>query len=69
MALDRLLDKSYSKQNRELEISQILRRIKYSENLCRSFETHEIFSGLQKKYKNSYSNIINVSINTEESII
>jgi hypothetical protein len=47
----------------------MLKKIKYSENLCRSFETHEIFSGLQKKYKNSYSNVINVSINTEESII
>ena len=29
----------------------------------------EVFKGLKKKYKNHYINVLNVSLDTEESII
>ena len=46
-----------------------MRRVRDSDNLCRSFETFEVFKGLKKKYKYDYSNVINVSLDTVNSII
>ena len=40
-----------------------------AKNLAFSMEEFEAFKGLKKKYKNSYSNVINVSLDTESSII
>ena len=65
MALERLLNKAFSKMNRELEISHIMKRIRDSDKLCRSMELTEIFKGLKKRYKNDYINVLNVSMETE----
>ena len=64
MALERLLSKSKAKIIRELEISTLLRRVRESDKLCKSFEKVEFFYGLRKKYKNEYINVVNVSMDT-----
>lgn len=69
MALDRMLRKAFEKLRRELELSTMMKRICDSHNLSRSMEEFEVFKGLKKQYKNSYSNVINVSLDTEMSIV
>lgn len=68
-ALARLLYKARNKVEREMDISQVLWKITNSERLTRSFERHEIFKGLKKRYKNKYPNVVHVSLLTEESIM
>ena len=68
MALDRLLKKAFAKMDRELEISHIMKRVRDSDKLCKSMELTEIFKGLKKRYKNNYINVLNVSMETEQSI-
>jgi hypothetical protein len=67
-ALNVYLGKSKSKIVRELEVSQLLKRIRDTKNLTRSYEKQELFKGLNKKYKYHYDNIVNVSLDTNESI-
>ena len=69
MTLQRLLKKAEDKINRELEMSTFMKRVRDSHYLCQSYEQMEIFKGLKKKYKNHYINVLNVSLDTEESII
>mmetsp|Transcript_22319 Transcript_22319/g.34533 ORF Transcript_22319/g.34533 Transcript_22319/m.34533 type:complete len:219 (+) Transcript_22319:2736-3392(+) len=68
MALERAIDKSKSKIQRELEISTMMKRIRDSDKLCRSFEQSELFFGLRKRYKFDYTNVINVSLDTQQSL-
>lgn len=68
MALDRLLKKAIGKMERELEISTLMKRVRDSDKLCKSMELTEVFKGLKKKYKNSYTNVLNVSLETQNSI-
>lgn len=63
-ALSRLMKKAIGKMYRELELSGVLKRVRDSHNLTSSFERYEIFSGLGRKYKNTYSNVVNVSLDT-----
>jgi hypothetical protein len=46
-----------------------MRKIRDSDKLTKSFEQSEIFKGLYKKYKKAYINVINVSLDTADSII
>jgi hypothetical protein len=69
MALDRLLRKGESKLIREFEMHHVMRRIRNSDKVTRSMEEFSIFNGLYKKYKYDYCNTVNVSIDTENSII
>ena len=46
-----------------------MRRVRDSDNLCKIYETFEVFKGLKNKYKYDYSNVINVSLDTANSII
>lgn len=68
MALDRLLRKAIGKMNRELEISALMRKVRETDKLCKSYEKTELFHGLKKKYKNNYLNVLNVSLETVKSI-
>jgi hypothetical protein len=68
MALDRLFRKAIRKMNQELEASTIMRRVRDSDKLTKSYEKTEIFHGLKKKYKNNYLNVLNVSLETVKSI-
>jgi hypothetical protein len=68
MALDRLFRKAIGKMTRELEISTVMRRVRESDKLTKSFEQTELFKGLKKKYKNNYLNVLNVSLETVQSI-
>lgn len=68
-ALNVYLKKSKAKIIRELEISTLLKRIRDSKNLTQSIEQQELFQGLKKKYKYHYDNIINVSMDSEESLM
>lgn len=68
MALDRLLRKAITKMNRELEISNMMRRVRESDKLTKSYERTELFKGLKKKYKTNYMNVLNVSLETVQSI-
>jgi hypothetical protein len=68
MALDRLLRKAIGKINRELEISTLMKRVRESDKLTKSYEKTEIFNGLKKKYKTNYLNVLNVSLETVKSI-
>lgn len=52
-----------------MEIGQVLWKITNSERLTRSFERHEIFKGLKKRYKNMYPNVVHVSLMTDQSIV
>ena len=69
LVLDRLLKKSISKMERELEISSFTKKVRTAFNLSCSYERMELFKGLKKKYKNSYSNVVNVSLDTVDSIL
>lgn len=69
MTLDRLLKKAEEKILRELEISTMMKRVRDTHNLVLSYEKMEVFKGLKKKYKNHYINVLNVSMDTEASII
>ena len=69
MALDRMMKKAFAKFRREVEISTLMKRVCDSNNLSKSMEEFETFKGLKKQYKNSYSNVVNVSLDTEISII
>jgi len=68
MALDRALKKSQSKIIRELEVSTMMKKIRETERLCRSFEMSEMFFGLRKRYKTDYINVVNVSLDTQQSL-
>ena len=69
MALDRMLRKAFEKFRREIEISTVMKRVCDANNLSKSMEQFEAFKGLKKQYKNGYSNVVNVSLETEVSII
>lgn len=69
MALDRMLRKAFEKFRREIEISTVMKRVCDANNLSKSMEQFEAFKGLKKQYKNSYSNVVNVSLETEVSIV
>lgn len=69
MALDRMLRKAFEKFRREIEISTVMKRACDANNLSKSMEQFEAFKGLKKQYKNSYSNVVNVSLETEVSIV
>lgn len=69
MAVDRLLKKARGKVKRELETWNLMKRVRSANELARSFETFEVFDGLKRKYKNDYINVVNVSLDTEESIV
>ena len=62
------MKKAISKMERELEISTLMKRVRDSDKLCKSMELTEIFKGLKKRYKNDYINVINVSMETQQSI-
>ena len=62
------MKKAIGKMYRELELASVLKRVRDSHNLTSSFEMYEIFSGLRRKYKNTYSNVVNVSLDTQGSI-
>ena len=47
----------------------MMKRVTDSNNLSKSMEEFETFKGLKKQYKNSYSNVVNVSLETEMSIV
>lgn len=68
MALNRALKKSHDKIKRELEIGTLLKKVRDSNSMCLSFEQFEVFKGLKKKIKNGYPNVINVSLDTQQSI-
>jgi hypothetical protein len=55
--------------HRELEISTMLKRVRDAYHLSCSYEKMELFKGLKKKYKNSYHNVVNVSLDTVDSIL
>lgn len=69
IALDRLFKKAQNKIITELDITAWMKKIRESDKLVRSFEQYEIFKGLHKKYKKAYINVINVSLDTANSII
>lgn len=64
-----MLKKAFEKYRREIEISTMMKRITDSNNLSKSMEEFETFKGLKKQYKNSYTNVVNVSLETEMSIV
>ena len=68
MALDRLLRKAIGKMTRELEISSVMRKVRETDKLTKSYEKTELFKGLKKKYKTNYLNVLNVSLETVKSI-
>lgn len=69
MALDRLLRKARAKFRREVEVAVFVKRLCDASNLSKSMEEFEAFKGLKKQYKNSYTNVVNVSLDTETSIV
>ena len=69
MALNRLLQKADGKFRRELDMLTVGRRTTHSFLHASTFEKHEIFKGLKKRYKHKYPNVINVSLDTQRSII
>ena len=69
LALDRLFRKSIGKMQRELEISTLMKRVRDAYSLTCSYERNELFKGLKKKYKNNYTNVVNVSLDTIDSIL
>jgi hypothetical protein len=64
MALDRLLKKAIGKMTRELEVSTLMKRVRESDKMTKSYEKTELFKGLKKKYKSNYLNVLNVSLET-----
>lgn len=69
MALNRLLKKADGKVRRELDVVTMGRRSTHAHLHTSTFEKHEIFKGLKKRYKHTYPNIIDVSLDTQKSII
>jgi hypothetical protein len=67
-ALARLMKKAVGKMSRELELASLLKRLRDAHNLTSSFELSEMFHGMERKYKNSYSNVVNVSLDTQASL-
>ena len=68
MALDRLFRKAIGKMTRELEISTMMKKVRESDKMIKSYEKTELFKGLKKKYKSNYINVLNVSLETVKSI-
>ena len=69
LALARLLRKADGKFRRELDLVTMGRRTTHSFYHASSFERHEIFKGIKKKYKHMYPNVVDVSLDTQNSII
>ena len=49
---------------RELEVSTLMKRVRESDKMTKSYEKTELFKGLKKKYKSNYLNVLNVSLET-----
>jgi len=70
-SLARLLKKLDQKIHRELDIGPHLRKLRDTHNYTKSFATSEVFDrkSLILDYKNEYTNVVNISIDTDESVL
>lgn len=70
-SLARLLQKLDSKLHRELDLGPHLRKLRDTHNYTRSFATSKVFDkkSLILDYKTEYTNVINISMDDEKSIL
>jgi len=69
-ALSRAYKKVTYKLHKELDLSNIIKRGRESHNLVRSFAESKVFSPetLKKDYEAHYTNVIDISMDTDKSI-
>lgn len=69
-ALARLLKKLDRKVHSELDLGPHLRKLRDTHNYTKSFATSKVFDrkSLINDYKNEYTNVVNISIDTNDSI-
>ena len=69
-SIDRLFKKAEYKLHREMDIGKLLKRNRDCQNVVKSLQTSKVFdrNTLQKEYQTMYDNVVNVDIDTEQSI-
>lgn len=69
-ALGRLMKKADYKLHRELDIGPFLKNVRDGRNLVKSFSTSKVFDPdtLYTDYQTHYSNVVHISMNTDDSI-
>lgn len=70
-SLARLLYKIDNKLHRELDLGPHLRKIRDTHSYTKSFATSEVFDRqtLIMDYENDFTNVVNISIDTDESVV